>query len=57
MRQLQRLFWLTGMFSVMLASAAQADSLEASTISAPEVVPVEELNRSPGAHRDYRRPG
>jgi len=46
MRQLQRLFWLTGMFSVMLASAARADSLEASTISAPEVVPVEELNRS-----------
>jgi len=46
MRQLQRLFWLTGMFSVMLASAAQADSLEVSTISAPEVVPVEELNRS-----------
>ncbi|HHP7244568.1 MAG TPA: TonB-dependent receptor plug domain-containing protein, partial [Elainellaceae cyanobacterium] len=46
MRQLQRLFWLTGMFSVMLASAAQADPLETSTISAPEVVPVEEVNRS-----------
>jgi len=46
MTQLQRLFWLTGMFSVMLASAAQADSLETSTISAPEVVPVEDLNRS-----------
>jgi len=46
MTQLQRLFWLTGMFSVVLASAAQADSLEASAVSASEVVPVEELNRS-----------
>ncbi|MBE9075838.1 TonB-dependent receptor [Romeria aff. gracilis LEGE 07310] len=41
MRQLQRLFWLTGMFLVVLASAARADSSETSTISAPEVVPVE----------------
>jgi len=46
MNQLQRLFWLTGMFSVVLVPAAQADSLETPSFSAPEVVPVEELNRS-----------
>jgi len=46
MRQLQRLFWLTGMFSLVLASAAQADSLEPSTVAATEVVSVEDLERS-----------
>ncbi|ASC71749.1 TonB-dependent siderophore receptor [Halomicronema hongdechloris C2206] len=46
MRQLQRLFWLTGVFSVVLASAAQADSLEPSTVAETEVVPVEDLDRS-----------
>lgn len=43
MYRLQRLFWLTGVFSVVLASAAQAD---VSTIAAKEAVSVEDLNRS-----------
>ena len=43
MHQLQRLFWLTGVFSVALATAAQADSLEVSAVSETEVISVEEL--------------
>ncbi|MEM1369540.1 MAG: TonB-dependent siderophore receptor [Cyanobacteria bacterium P01_H01_bin.15] len=46
MHQLQRLFWLTGLFSVVLAAAAQADSLEVSAVSETEVISVEELEPS-----------
>ncbi|MBE7385479.1 MAG: TonB-dependent receptor [Leptolyngbya sp. SIO1E4] len=46
MHQLQRLFWLTGVFSVALAAAAQADSLEVSAVSETEGISVEELEPS-----------
>ena len=46
MHQLKRLFWLTGLFSLVLAAAAQADSLEVSAVSETEVISVEELEPS-----------
>lgn len=46
MHQLQRLVWLTGAFSMVLASAARADSLEISGLSSTEAVSAQAFQES-----------